>query len=426
MDKNGIYTSNKINTRRVFGENNTRLSTSALGNLTHGQYKKLSFNPADDLSMHQRIMPCVADEHIWMQSSSGTAAGPVGVVTPTISAKTPEQTCGNSNPYITSSCGWTASGALYDASTEGFIIGSGHSITSTNYSLKQNQTYRVRINYSSTVTGTLRIYTSSVSYQSIVLPVQSEAADFVYTKTHTAGDSTTAKIMILSSGAAIGVSSAEVIIPEEVEFPVSHDTWSLAGSDGVGAYVALVPKKNSGDHVTHPWKYTPTDINQLWKSWFIGQVTEHTAGSPATITVQVGVTPPLGDYKDVWLGHNKQGTNGYGPVSAPQTDCYHIYDLSWWITRGGIFGVRCDIGGINYTLYQYDDVPGGVNQNTESGTGEFYDDYQVPTSSQAVLEGLMTQGNELHGQFKGIRLSTVDNGMSTSGHVYLTLAPDER
>ena len=101
MDKNGIYTSNKINTRRIFGENNTRLSNSALGNLTHGQYKKLSFKVNDDMTHHERIMPCIADEHIWCQASSGTAAGPAGVTTTAIASKTASQLIANLNPFFT-------------------------------------------------------------------------------------------------------------------------------------------------------------------------------------------------------------------------------------------------------------------------------------------------------------------------------------
>tara|TARA_R110002020_G_scaffold110582_3_gene255359 strand:+ start:1010 stop:2305 length:1296 start_codon:yes stop_codon:yes gene_type:complete len=431
MDKNGKYTSNKINTRRVFGEANHGLSNTALANLTHGQHKTIRFKPADDVVFKDRVMPSVGDEHIWMESSSGTAAGPSGVTTTAIAAKTAENLSGNGNPYITSAASWTTVGTSYSAILGGFVLTNTQKITSTNYSLLQNQTYRIRVNYySDSNSNVLRIYSSSGVSTTVALPAQTinSGADHVTIKTHTSVDSTTAKVEIESTGATMVIFSVEVLIPQELSFPVSHDTWGLAGSDGVGAYVALVPKKNSShDNIAKPWLHTPTDNSTLWKDWHIGQVTEYAAGTPSTITVQIGVVPPIGDYKDLYLGWNKQDYEGYTPVSGVgHTDCYHIYDLSWWIVRGGLFGLRVDIGGLNYSMYQYDDIPGGVNNVDVLGSSEYYDDYIIPSANQAILEGLMTQGNEIHGQFKAIRVSTVDNDTAASGQIHLTVAPNER
>ena len=421
--------SNKIHNRRIYGENPGHYAASEVTNLTYGQGDRVIIYPNSSDVVESRVMPTIADEHIFLGTMNGAAAdtGVTGQTATNIAARTTatirmnddgilDHDDGYASHNSPGSLAWNA--AHSEDGTSGGVQWTTTSVAnegikSDTYTTAALTEYYVEAKVWTDKAMTVHLRTRRGNDGSTVelndeFTTSGNGWELLrgYYRTLLAAGSN-AYLEVMTSGSNVGdtIKVESFLVHDfrlEHSFLQSHDVGWDTGTEGpgIGAFVAIVPSDN-----TKPWEIDFSTLT-LWDDYYIGQITDwDESANPGTLKVDIGAIPHHGDFHD----NTSHPYTGWSAYTLPSGKVHYFYDLAWWIKKTGLIGTKTHGDIVNLTLHQYDDVPGGITTETESGSGMFHDDYEKSSEINNLENMGVNTGFDLNGQFKALRLSYTEN-----------------
>ena len=436
--------SNRIHNRRVYkpirGSATQSYASSEISNLMIGQGKKsMTLGRIDSVETlnQNKIMPMIGDEHIWLGSANGAAAGNSDQA---IASPGDPAVSTLANPNLEADLGWSEVGTPV-TSAWGATVGDGsggiyfvsdsatdEGVASDAFSVGSGVRYYVEVKFKCAAAMdplTIKVIKGTGSGTDYSQEAHCTADDewymhrFYYDAT---ANGVSAQIQVIASntatGYAVSVDSWNVwSFSRDTTFPVSHDAgWGTGTSGpGIGAYVAIARSTS-----TKPWEID-FDSLELWEDLLIGQVTDwNETPNPDELEVEIGRLPPIGDF---WDDMSYLPKTTIAPSALSTGEMWHFFDLAWWTVKGGVLAFAAHGDLVNVTAHQYEDVPGGINYTLDAAVGDWYDDHAVSDPRSNLHNISLNPGTRLEGQFKNVRLSFSDN-TSGSGGVEIIPAPE--
>ena len=479
------YTSNSLENRRVHKEGYGTLNGSEATNISHhaeGGY--VVYPHSDDLEPFNRVRPTFSDEHVWVADGFGIFIGcdnNIAIPNKTNNAGdiVPDIGGGASANWVhfPSDNGWTAVGSPQSAifsgvgdsdagsihsngTTNGLIIvpsaatssgvGQGMETDTFGYTASKIYTLKVRARFHIHIkefqvnvvknSGSGNVYTKTFA-----VPGYNTGQDYYtfITKFRTdASSGTSAKIQLLmTANSNAGQKGFYIDNIGIYQIDTRADAWDtesagLHNADNlIGRYFLMKPY--SGKALAEPWKHPPSKKDLWVDKTFMVQAADFEALNLSlgpNIDFEIGAVPwQFGDWvnedgKTNDLGSGKdyipwEGWTGY--TLNPSSEAWVIWDVAWVLKKGGFSEVQVMTHSVNFSLYQYDDVPGGVQTNSATGTGRFFEPFKYSTDANNILSWVGGPGDIFHGRFKTIKLSDQTNATNTGG-LFITAAPERK